>query len=156
MDETMDETGKWFASVMLIGFGGFLVVLCVLIGVVDPILVLGDLWVYMVAGIAMALFGAVIFYLRHVSVTSQTRVTTAKVTRVVRDVPKPKPKPTAEELEAAKPKGPEILCNTCQFYAEYNPKQKCRYLTDQDRMDMINAGLECVEYKIKLALLDED
>jgi hypothetical protein len=145
----MDEAGKLFASIGMMAVGGFLIVLSFIIGVLDLIAILS-------VGIALSCFGAFLYYLRHVSIKSETRVKKAKVTRVVREIPKPKPKPVIEEPVEEKPKEPEILCHTCQYYEAYNPKQKCRFLTDKDRMGMINAGIECVEYKIKLTLLDED
>ncbi len=143
----MDEAGKYFASVALMATGAFLIVLCVIINALD-------LLVYEIAGAALCGFGAFIFYLRRISVSSQQRVKKPKVTRVVRDLPPPKPK--VEEKPAEKPKEAQIMCDTCQFYNEYTPRQKCKYLTDADRMAMINAGMQCVEYKIKLSLLDEE
>ncbi|NVM52260.1 MAG: hypothetical protein HWN66_01065 [Candidatus Helarchaeota archaeon] len=145
----MDELGKWFASVGMICVGVFLIILSLILGPADLIPVIS-------VGIALCGFGGFIFYLRHLSITSESRVQKVKVTRVVREVPKPKPKPAPKpEPIEVKPKKPEILCDTCRFYDEYHPRRKCRYLTDKDRMAMINAGMECVEYKIKLTLLDE-
>ena len=147
MNGTMDEAGKLFASMgMMIG-GGFLVILSAVINFLDLLAVVA-------VGIALLGFGGFLFYLRHVSIKSQTRVKKAKVTRVVREVPKPKPKPEVEEAAEEKPQEPEILCHTCQYYEEYNTRRKCRFVTDKDRMGMIKAGIECVEYKIKLSLLD--
>ncbi|MHA1652007.1 MAG: hypothetical protein ACTSYB_17625 [Candidatus Helarchaeota archaeon] len=149
MNENMDEAGKWFASVSMMALGSFLIILSAIIGFLDLIAVVS-------VGIALCGFGGFIYYLRRVSITSQTRVKKPKMTRVVREVPKPKPKPVEEKPVEEKPKKPEILCDTCQYYDEYNPRQKCRFLTDKDRLEMINSGIECVEYKIKLSLLDED
>ena len=143
----MDEPGKMVVSVILIALGAFLIVLTLLLGFFDLQAVF---W----PGVALCGFGSFIFYLRRVSISSQSRVKKAKVTRVVREVPKPKPKPEPAEVVEEKPEEPDIMCNTCQYYDKYNPRQKCRFLTDKDRMDMINAGIECVEYKIKLSLLD--
>ncbi|MHA1130999.1 MAG: hypothetical protein ACTSQI_04920 [Candidatus Helarchaeota archaeon] len=145
----MDEAGKWFASVSMIAIGGFLIILSLLINILDLLAVLA-------VGLALCSFGIFLYYLRHVSIKSESRVKKAKVTRVVREIPKPKPKTVVEEIPEEKPAEPEIICHTCQYYEAYNSRQKCRFLTDKDRMAMINAGIECVEYKIKLTLLDED
>ena len=142
----MDEIGRWFISVALMSLGGFLIVLSLILGPLDLLVVISG-------GAAMLGFGGFIYYLRHVSMKSQTRKK-AVITRVIREVPKPKPKPVVEEAVEEKPKRPEILCDTCQFYVEYHTKQKCKFLSDKERLAMINQGIECVEYKIKLALLD--
>ena len=149
MVETMEESGKLFVSATLIGLGASLIILSFIISILD-------LFTVAIVGGALCGFGGFLYYLRTVSIKSQSRVKKAKVTRVVREVPKPKPKPEPEEIEEEKPKEPEIMCDTCQYYNVYHPSKKCRYLTDTDRLAMINAGLECVEYKIKLSLLDED
>ena len=149
MVETMDEPGKMIVSISLIVLGVFLILLSFILGIMD-------LFTVAIVGGALCGFGGFLYYLRNVSINSQSRVKKAKVTRVVREIPKPKPKPEPEEDVEEKPKEAEIMCDTCQYYEKYNPKQKCRYLTDKDRMAMVNAGLECVEYKIKLSLLDED
>ncbi|MHA1265733.1 MAG: hypothetical protein ACTSRS_10925 [Candidatus Helarchaeota archaeon] len=144
----MDEIGKWFASMAMMVLGAFLVILSLSLGFYDMI-------PWFSFGLALCGFGGFIFYLRHISIKSQSRVKKAKVTRVVREVPKPKPKPEPTP-QIEEPKRPEIICDTCQFYMEYNPKQKCKFLSDKDRLAMINAGIECVEYKIRLTMLDED
>ena len=146
MSESLDEAGKWFASVAMIASGAFLIILSIAINFLDML-------VFVAVGIALCCFGGFVFYLRRMSITSQEQVKKPKVTRVIREIPKPKPKPEST-VQEEKPKEAEILCDTCEFYDEYNTKQKCRYLTDADRMAMINAGMQCVEYKIKLSLLD--
>ncbi|HUX98750.1 MAG TPA: hypothetical protein VMV49_04295 [Candidatus Deferrimicrobium sp.] len=146
----MDEIGKFFAAVSLIAVGAFCIILSFILGILNMIAIVA-------VGAALCGFGSVIYYVRHISISSQTRVKKVKTTRTVRDVPLPKPKPVGEEpIEEEKPKEPEILCDTCQHYDIYNTRQKCKFLTNADRMKMINAGLECVEYKIKLSLLDEE
>jgi hypothetical protein len=144
----MDEIGKWFSSVSMMAVGAFLIIFSLVLGVINLIAVLA-------VGLALCGFGGFLYYLRFMSVKSQTRVKKAKVTRVVREVPKEEYKPKPVEVKAEKPKGSEILCDTCQFYNE-DHRQKCKYLTEKDRLDMINAGLQCVEYKIELSLLDEE
>jgi len=143
----MDEAGKGFISVALMALGAFLVVLSFILGFYDMI-------VWLVFGAALSGFGAFIFYLRRVSIKSQSRVKKATITRVVRDVPKPKPKPEPVAPAAEEAERPEILCNTCEFYYESRIGQKCKFLPDTERMAMINAGIECVEYKIRLTMLD--
>jgi hypothetical protein len=145
----MDEIGKWFVSVALMAVGGFLIVLSCILGILNLLAVLS-------IGIALCGFGGFLYYLRYVSVTSQTRVKKAKVTRVIREVPKAEPKPEMVEEKVEKPKKSEILCDTCQFYDEDNPKRKCKFLVEKDRLAIINAGIQCVEYKIELSLLDEE
>jgi hypothetical protein len=150
MHEKMDEIGKLFAAVGLIAVGAICFILSFINGLLNSLAIIA-------IGAALCGFGGVLYYVRHISITSQSRVKKVKTTRVVRDVPLPKPKPVIEEsIEEEKPKEPEILCDTCQYYNQYNTRQKCKYLTDTDRMKMINAGIECVEYKIKLSLLDEE
>jgi len=145
----MDEIAKWLASVSMIAVGAFLIILSCALGVISYIVVLSG-------GIALCGFGAFLYYLRYMSITSQSRVKKAKVTRVIREVPKPEPKPKEVEEKVEKPKKPETLCDTCQFYNEDNPKRKCKFLLEKDRLAMINAGIQCVEYKIQLSLLDEE
>lgn len=142
----MDEAGKGFMSVALMALGVFLVVLSLALGILDMI-------AWLVFGVALSGFGAFIFYLRKVSIGSQSRVKKATITRVVREVPKPKPKPEPAAAAPEEPKRPEILCDTCDFYYE-SRMQKCKYLSDKERLAMINAGVECVEYKIRLSMLD--
>ncbi len=145
----MDELGKGVISIAMMALGGFLIVLSLVLDVTK----IGFAWI--AVGAAFCGFGGFIFYLRNVSIKSQTRVKKPTMTRVVREVPKPKPKPEPEKVaEEEKPPEPEILCHSCKFYEEYNTRQKCRFLTDKDRLAMINAGIECVEYQIKLSLLD--
>lgn len=146
----MDEAGKWFLSVGLIALGAFLIILSLVLGILDLLTVL-------IFGVALCGFGSFLYYLRHVSITSQARVKKATITtRVVREVPKPKPKPVETVSVEPTPQRPEILCDTCQFYTEHAQKQKCRFLSDKERLAMINSGIQCVEYKIRLTMLDED
>jgi len=144
----MDEIGKFLAAVAMTALGAFLIILSLILGAINLIAVIA-------IGIALCAFGGFVYYLRSMSVKSHSRVKKVKTTRVVREVPTEvfKPKPVEEKVE--KPKKSEILCDTCQFYNE-DHKQKCKYLTEQDRLSMINAGLQCVEYKIQLSLLDEE
>lgn len=144
----MDEIGKWLAAVVLAALGAFLIILSVILGAINLIAVI-------VVGIALCAFGGFIYYLRNMSVKSHSRVKKVKTTRVVREVPKEEYKPKPVEAQVEKPKKPEILCDTCQFYNEER-KQKCKFLTEQERLKMINAGIQCVEYKIELSLLDEE
>jgi hypothetical protein len=144
----MDEIGKFLVAVALAGLGAFLIILSVILGPLNLIAVIA-------IGIALCGFGGFIYYLRNMSVKSHSRVKKVKTTRVVREVPKEEYKPKSVEEQVEKPKKPEILCDTCQFYDE-NRKRKCKFLTELDRLNMINAGIQCVEYKIELSLLDEE
>lgn len=145
----MDEIGKGLISIVMMALGGFLLILSFVLGAINMI-------PWIAFGAALCGFGGFIYYLRHVSIKSQSRVQKASITRVVRDVPTPKPKPESVAPTEKQPPRPEILCDTCQFYMEDNERQKCKFLSDRDRMNMINAGMECVEYKIRLTILDED
>ncbi len=143
----MDEIGKGLVSIAMMVLGAFLIALSFILG-------FNDMIVWFVFGIALSCFGVFIFYLRHVSIKSQSRVKKATITRVIREVPKPKPKPVQAAPAEEKPKRPEILCDTCEFYFDSRARQKCKFISDQERMAMINAGIECVEYKIRLTMLD--
>ena len=143
----MDEAGKGLASVGMMALGAFLIILSFILGILDMI-------AWLSFGAALCGFGGFIFYLRHVSIGSQSRVKKATITRVIRDVPKPKPKPEPAAAAPEEPKRPEILCDTCDFYYESRVGQKCKFLVDKERLAMINAGVECVEYKIRLSMLD--
>jgi len=138
--------GKWLVAVALMALGGFLIIFSV---IRDPL----NLISVIAIGIALCGFGGFIYYLRNMSVKSHSRVKKVKTTRVIREVPKEEYKPVEEKVE--KPKKSEVLCDTCQFYVEAR-KRKCKFLAEEDRLRLINAGMQCVEYKIELSLLDEE
>jgi hypothetical protein len=63
--------------------------------------------------------------------------------------------PTTEPVTSTKKdKEEDIICLTCEFYDKYDPKQKCKYLSEADRIKMLESGIKCVEYQLHHSLVD--
>lgn len=162
----MDEIGKVILSIILFISGG----VCILLfGFIIPAAGagaqnIGNLQLmFIIMGVILAGFGAVVLYLRKVSIQSSMR--TKKVKKVkMKKISKPKkstisisaPQPKTESITSTKKEQEkDIICLTCEFYDKYNPKQKCKYLSEQDRINMLDSGIKCVEYQLHHSLVDE-
>ncbi|MHA1252993.1 MAG: hypothetical protein ACTSRP_23605 [Candidatus Helarchaeota archaeon] len=146
----MDEAGKFILAIILFVLAG---VLILIFGVIIPSAGLGGAnfgifqFYFIIFGAVLAGIGGVVLFLRKMSIEASMR--TKKVKKVkMRAISKPKrttikistttspQTSTTSETTPSVETEEEIICLRCEFYDKYNPKQKCKYLPEKDRIEM--------------------
>ncbi|MHA1269239.1 MAG: hypothetical protein ACTSPY_05575 [Candidatus Helarchaeota archaeon] len=166
----MDEIGKFIISLALFIFGGLAIIF---FGFIIPNSGMGGsnfgtfqtMFIFM--GVVLLGIGGLILYLRKVSISATSRTSKVKKVRL-KSMEKPKKSTisvsskssldtTSKTVESSAEieEKEDIICITCEFYDKYNPKQKCKYLSEKDREEMLNSGIKCVEYQLHHSLINE-
>ena len=164
----MIEMNKFILSIILFITGAFLIIF---FGLIIPAGGAGGSGMnnmslmIMLLGFVVCGIGGLVLYLRKVSISSSSRKKRVKKVTMTA-IKKPKkstikvsttesPKSTTEtSISAVSEK--DILCLTCEFYDKYEPKQKCKFLNEKDRQEIIKSGIKCVEYRLHHSLIENE
>ncbi|MHA1753102.1 MAG: hypothetical protein ACTSYZ_12125 [Candidatus Helarchaeota archaeon] len=164
----MEELGKFILAITLIASGLIIILFfgwIIPAGSASGFTISSFQILLIILGAIISGFGGLLLYFRKVSINVSSRSKKIKSVKVKKIKKTKKPAITLQSSsttsstktseQISPPEEEDIICLTCEFYDKYNPKQKCKYLSEKDRLEMLKSGVKCVEYQLHHSLINE-